>query len=107
MFTECGEVELTSLYLDSMAFYSPPLRRKDSIGLCFSCYPEYNIVCRVIFDELNIDKDDLIGFQHLSNNKVIVKFSSSVTFEQFVEENEGRVVDIDNGQTVRILNFSK
>ena len=89
-----------------MSSYVPPIRRKDSIGLCFSCYPEYNLVCKVIFEILKIDENDLVGFQHMTNNRIIIKFSDPYTFQEFVRENEDKTVNIDKGETVKIVNLS-
>ena len=46
---------------EKTSFYTPPVRRKDSIGLLFSSRPDLFLINNVIFDKLRIDVSDLIG----------------------------------------------
>ena len=88
------------------SFYTPPVRRKDSIGLIFSGKPDLRLINDVIFDKLRIDVDDLIGFQEMRNNKVILKFREKCLFETFLRNYEEKVISLANGMEVKIVNFS-
>ena len=90
-----------------MSSFTPPIRRQDSIGLFFSFSPDYNQVCDVVFDILKIDHNEIIGFQQLSKEKYVLKFSKSFIFQTFCDEYDEKDVDIGNGKSVRIINFSR
>lgn len=57
---------------------------QDSIGLFFSFSPDYSAVCDVVFDILKINHNDIVGFQQLSREKYVLKFSKSAAFHFFV-----------------------
>ena len=90
-----------------MGSYSPPVRRKDSIGLLFSYNPEYNSVCDVIFDHLKISHDDIIGFQQLNSRKYVVKFRHSAVFQHFCELYDEKEIQVAPGKFVQVANFSR
>ena len=64
----------------------------------FSFIPDYNKVCDVIFDVLKIDHDDIFGFQQLSKEKYVLKFSKSFIFQAFCDKYDEKDVDIGNGK---------
>lgn len=86
--------------------YTPPIRRKDSVGLIFSRRPDYDVVSNLIFEKLGIDADDIIGFQSMFNNKVVIKFSDRSRHEAFVNDYDEKVFALSDGLNVRIVNFS-
>jgi len=87
--------------------YSPPIRRKDSIGLIFSFNPDYNCVCDVIFDQLDIKEGDIVGFQQLKSNTFVIKFNNSAIYESYCDTYDGKELQVGNNGNVRVINFSK
>ena len=85
-------------------FY-PITRRKDSIGLIFSIKPTIENVCDVVFENLGLDFSDLIGYQLMTRNRAIVRFRSRLSYDKFVNDYEGRELQISNGATVKIVNM--
>ena len=81
------------------------MRRKDSFGLIFSIKPSIQTVCDVIFENLGLDYSDLIGYQLMTRNRAIVRFKSRSSYDKFVNEYEGKELQIGNGSTVKIVNM--
>ena len=81
------------------------MRRKDSFGLIFSIKPTIQTVCDVIFENLGLDYSELIGYQLMTRNRAIVRFKSRSSYDKFVNEYEGKELQIDNGSTVKIVNM--
>ena len=52
----------------------------------------------MIFDVLKIDHDDIFGFQQLSKEKYVLKFSKSFIFQAFCDKYDEKDVDIGNGK---------
>nr|XP_045619607.1 uncharacterized protein LOC123771200 [Procambarus clarkii] len=46
-----------------MGSYTPPLKRKESVGLKFSCNADSDLVCTTIFDVLQIKTYEIVGYQ--------------------------------------------
>ena len=89
-----------------MGSFSTPIRRKDSFGLLFSYNPEYNSVCDVIFENLKLSHEDIIGFQQLNSRKYVVKFKDSDVFQHFCELYDEKEIQVAPGKFVQVTNFS-
>ena len=76
------------------------------MGLIFSRRPDYDVVSNLIFEKLGIDADDIIGFQSMFNNKVVIKFSDRSRHEAFVNDYDEKVFALSDDLNVRIVNFS-
>ena len=83
-----------------------PSRRKDTIGLKFSDPVEINEICDVLFDRLNIDYEDIYGFQQHKFNKVEVKFKDSDVHKQFCIDYAEKELVLDDNKTVMVVNLS-
>ena len=86
--------------------YAPPIRRKDSVGLAFSEKPDNELINRVVFDVLRINVSDLVGFQLMPRNRIIIKFGCHSAYEKFICEYDEKVFDTGNGINVKVKNLS-
>ena len=91
-----------------MGSYNPFLRRQDSIGLFFHSTPfvSMELVSKVLLCEMNIKCDEIVGVQHLSRNKIVVKFGSKDIFNRIVNDYEDQTLKINESETVKIINLS-
>ncbi|XP_068215871.1 uncharacterized protein, partial [Palaemon carinicauda] len=65
------------------------LNPKTTAGLKFSCSPNYESACEVVFNKLKISEKDIRGFQNIPNNRVAVKFIEKV-FDVSIREYEDK-----------------
>ncbi|XP_068232372.1 uncharacterized protein [Palaemon carinicauda] len=82
------------------------LKPKTTVGLKFSCSPNYESACDVIFNKLKISEKDIRGFQNIPNNRVAVKFIEEKVFDVFIREYEDKVIHFGNGEKALVVNLS-
>ena len=90
-----------------MASYSLQTRRQDSVGLLFSFIPNQKQISEVIFEDLKIKYDEIIGFQPLNRHKVVIQFDKSYAYHSFCDKYDEKDIDIGNGKSVRVVNLSR
>lgn len=88
-----------------MASYYPPLKRKNSVGFVYRSNPTLEEANETIFDLFKIGVDDIIGFQRMRGNRVIVKFRDHILYETFINQYDETTYNLSGGNNVRVVNL--